>query len=196
LKFVLDDGKAEDESDKSEQASIITEKIDHPFRKKVLVSAFVVNPRAALDDIDDISHGFAREIASRLQASNVAIVKQMPDLLSFSQDGKDAPLKLLRQLSNEFDCHYAVTGEILDSSFVDVSKYYGLWSIKWRHLNVKLRIYDLQSGLVLAEHLVSGRVAKELSIARDKDIIIGRDRAFGTTAFFESPFGKVHRSDD
>ncbi|MET3119095.1 hypothetical protein AAKU64_003334 [Undibacterium sp. GrIS 1.8] len=156
---------------------------DPIVKKKVLATAFVVSKSAKLEDVDDIAHGFPRELISRLALSRKYVTKISPGLLSFNTEVGVPSVKLLRQLGTQYDSQFVISGEVRDDSVITDKKYLGLIENKRRFIDLDIDLYDTTTGVLLSHHTLS-------NIAQ-QDVIIGRDKAFGSGAFLNTTYGKA-----
>lgn len=147
----------------------------------VLLTAFAVNKPAQLQDVDDIAHGFPRELGRRLAQNPGLQVHTSPELLSWDWEQTPPDTKLLNQLANSYGVRYIVAGEIRDAGVQTETNLFGLTQKSTRAMELEVRLYDARSGALIAHQdfskTVNGKVA------------IGRDYVFGGAAFSATPYG-------
>jgi hypothetical protein len=153
------------------------------LKKKVVMTGFAVNVAAQVQDIDDIAQGFPREMLNRLERSGSYIVRQSPNLLSFDLKQTAPTAKMVQQVAAENDAQFVISGEIRNAGIRSDKKFLGLWESRSRHIEVEFSIYDGLSGAFLSRHLLY-RPAED-------DSKVGRDKPFGSVAFYATSFGKA-----
>lgn len=156
---------------------------EHIIKKKILATAFAVNKPAQVQDIDDIAQGFPRELLRRLENSKEFLTRSSPNLLSFTLQQEHPGVALVRQVANEHDSQFVISGEIRNAGLLTEKKFFGLWTTRKRHLEIELAVYDGLSGALLARH----------TLQKQADDIgqVGRGQAFGSAAFFAGSYGKA-----
>lgn len=152
-----------------------------PARNGVLLTGFAVNQPAQMQDIDDMAHGFPRELARRLQARQAWPVRTSPDLLSWDWRQGAPSAGLLSQTATLYDSRFIVSGEIRNAGVYIQKRFFGLWETKKRSVEVEIHVYDARSGGLLARHDFARTV--------DGDVYIGREQVFGGAGFVATPFG-------
>lgn len=168
----------------SVRESLITNReTGHIIKKKILATAFAVNKPVQVQDIDDIAQGFPRELLRRLENSKEFLTRSSPNLLSFTLQQENPSVALVRQVANEHDSQFIITGEIRNAGLHIEKKFFGLWTTRKRHLEIELAVYDGLSGVLLARH----------TLQKQADDIgqVGREQVFGSAAFFAGSYGKV-----
>nr|WP_315472262.1 flagella assembly protein FlgT middle domain-containing protein [uncultured Undibacterium sp.] len=153
------------------------------LKKKVVMTGFAVNVAAQVQDLDDIAQGFPREMLNRLERSGSYIVRQSPNLLSFDLKQTAPTAKMVQQVAAENDAQFVISGEIRNAGIRTDKKFLGLWESRSRHIEVEFSIYDGLSGAFLSRHLLY-RPAED-------DSKVGRDKPFGSVAFYATSFGKA-----
>lgn len=155
----------------------------HVFKKKILAPAFTVSRLGQVQDIEDIAHGFPRELLLRLEKSGVFLVRSSPDLLSFSLQPETPGVNLIKQVAAEFDSQFIISGEIRNAGVQVDKKLMGLWETRTRHMEIELAIYDGVSGALLTRHNLHKQAADQANV--------GRDRPFGSAAFYATTYGQA-----
>lgn len=164
--------------------SLITKfETGHIIKKKILATAFAVAKPAQVQDIDDIAHGFPRELLRRLENSNAVLTRSSPNLLSFTLQQEPATLAMVRQVANEHDSQFILAGEIRNAGLRIEKKYFGLWETRKRQIEIELALYDGVSGAMLARHTLQKQA--------DDSAQVGREQTFGSAVFFASSYGKA-----
>jgi hypothetical protein len=158
----------------------------HIFKKKILATAFTVSSLGQVQDIEDIAHGFPRELLLRLEKSGAFLARSSPDLLSFSLQPETPGVNLIKQVAAEFDSQFIISGEIRNAGVQVDKKFMGLWETRTRHMEIELAIYDGVSGALLTRHNLHKQAADQANV--------GRDRPFGSAAFYATTYGQVINS--
>lgn len=154
-----------------------------PPSTAVVLTGFAVNKPIQLQDVDDIAQGFPREVARRLAQSTSWQIRTAPHLLSFDWQ-QDVPAnKLLNQMGATYASRYVVAGEIRNAGTKIDTNLFGLTQKKTRAIEIDIRIYDTQSGILLARQDFSRTVAG--------DVAVGREHVFGGAAFNSTQYGKL-----
>ena len=157
--------------------------VERVLKKKVVMTGFAVNVAAQVQDLDDIAQGFPREILNRLERSGSYIVRQSPNLLSFDLKQAAPTAKMVQQVAAENDAQFVISGAIRNAGVRSDKQFFGLWESKSRHIEIEFSIYDGLSGAFLSRHLLY-RPAED-------DTKVGRDKPFGSVAFYATSFGKA-----
>lgn len=153
------------------------------LKKKVVMTGFAVSVASQVQDLDDIAQGFPREMLNRLERSGSYIVRQSPNLLSFDLKQSAPTAKMVQQVAAENDAQFVISGEIRNAGIRSDKKFLGLWESRNRHIEVEFNIYDGLSGAFISRHL--------LYRPADDDSKVGRDKPFGSVAFYATSFGKA-----
>lgn len=155
----------------------------HLFKKKVVAAAFDVVKPGQLQDIDDIAHGFPRELLFRLERSGKFLTRSAPSLLGAGVAVDVPNLNIVRQLAEFNDSQFVIAGQVISAESWAVPKFLGLLETKKRLLAVEIYVFDGLSGVLLTRHRFDSVVEKEVAV--------GRDKAFGGTAFFDTAVGRA-----
>ncbi|MFZ6758892.1 flagella assembly protein FlgT middle domain-containing protein [Undibacterium sp. Ji50W] len=154
-----------------------------PPATTVVLTGFAVNKPIQVQDVDDMAQGFPKEVARRLAQNTPWQIRTAPHLLSFDWQ-QDVPSgKLLNQMGATYASRYVVAGEIRNAGTKNDTILFGLMQKKTRAIEVDIRIYDAQSGKLLARQDFSRTVAG--------DVTIGREHVFGGAAFSSTLYGKL-----
>ncbi|GGC99532.1 flagella assembly protein FlgT middle domain-containing protein [Undibacterium terreum] len=153
------------------------------YKKKLVTSAFNIDEPAQVADINDIARGFPRELAERLQRSGKFLVRKADTFLGSGMRGDTPSLKMIRQMADANDSQLVVSGTVRSAEASVEKKYLGLWNTDQRDIEIDLVIYDGATGSQIAEHRVEKRVKK--------DVLVGREKSFGSKNFFSTSLGKA-----
>lgn len=157
-------------------------------KPSVLLTAFAINKPAQVLDMDDVSQGFPRELARRLENSQQFIVRTSPDLLSLDwQQATPPPAKLLRQLSAYYGSRFIIAGEVRNAGSKIETNLFGLTKKETRAIEVELRLYDASQERLISRYDLSRSVTSDIQV----DVGVGRSHVFGGAAFVSTPYGKA-----
>jgi hypothetical protein len=147
-------------------------------KKKVAFVKFDVASSIQVDDIKNILDGLPTEFSSRLEASGEFISSYLHrSISSESEIQKSVDVKLVAE---ESGAQFVVSGRVVDAGARPSQSIFG--SDK-RNFDLEFFVYDgLTGGSVLSRHLVEHVSG---------DVMVGRDKPFGSRAFFETGFGKA-----
>lgn len=157
--------------------------VERVLKKKIVMTGFAVNAPAQVQDLDDVAQGLPREMLSRLENSGSYLIRQSKNLLSYDLKQEAPTAKLVQQIAAENDAQFVVAGEVRSAGIRSDKKYFGLWETRSRQLEIEFAIYDGISGALLARH--------HLQRPAFDDTTIGRDKPFGSVAFFATNYGKA-----
>ncbi|MES2070417.1 MAG: flagella assembly protein FlgT middle domain-containing protein [Pseudomonadota bacterium] len=155
----------------------------HLFKKKVVAAAFDVVKPGQLQDIDDIAHGFPRELLARLERSGKFLTRSASSLLGAGVAVDVPNLHTVRQLAEFNDSQFVIAGQVVSAESWAVPKFLGLLETKKRLLAVEIYVFDGLSGVLLTRHRFDSVVEKE--------VVVGRDKTFGGSAFFATAVGRA-----
>lgn len=158
------------------------------YKKKIVAAAFFIHPAATgqVQDIDDIAQGFPNELVRGLEQSGKFLGRRSPNLLAYASQSEAPSFQLLRQMANENDAQFVVSGTINFAGTSKESKYWGLVTNEKRHIQIDVSVFDAVSGSLIAK--------KRVDKVSDDNAPMGRDISFGSSAFYASPFGRVMRT--
>ncbi|MFZ6748277.1 flagella assembly protein FlgT middle domain-containing protein [Undibacterium sp. Ren11W] len=156
---------------------------EHAYRKKILATAFAVSRLGQVQDIEDIAHGFPRELLLRLEKTDLFLTRNSPSLLAFTMQSETPSINLVKQVAAEFDSQFIIAGEIRNAGVQIDKKYLGLWETRTRHMEIEIAIYDGISGAMLSRHNLHTQAADQANV--------GRDRPFGSAAFYATSYGQA-----
>lgn len=172
-------------ADAEAEANKVSQRI---YRKKIVATAFMVNQPALgqVQDIDDIAQGIPTEIIHRLEQSGDFLGRRSANLLSYSGADEAPSFRLVRQVANENDGQFVLTGAVLHAGSGREPKYWGLWHKDTRYIEVELALYDAVSGALIDKRRVFGET-------KDTDPV-GRGKRFGSASFLKTGFGQAMNS--
>ena len=182
------------------------------YKKSVLLTRFQVANSLQVEDIADIWDGYPLELLHRLEIKGNVVARHstaspFPDPHNLNPDAP-ASRELIRSIAEQNGSQLVISGFILDAAVSGESlrPYFG-WQggetgrrfelgLPWnsvvagirpvaseRRLDVVILIHDGRTGALLNSHRnsaeISGRVA------------VGRNKAFASAAFFDTPFGQA-----
>ncbi|HTD07230.1 flagella assembly protein FlgT middle domain-containing protein [Undibacterium sp.] len=153
------------------------------YKKKIVASAFNIDEPGQVEDINDIANGFPRELLGRLQRSGKFLVRKADSFLGSGVRGETPSLKMIRQLADANDSQFVLSGTVRSAEMSVERKYLGLWNTDLRDIEVELTIYDGNTGSLIATHRLEQRV--------QKNVLIGREKTFGSKNFFSTSLGKA-----
>lgn len=158
------------------------------YKKKIVAAAFFIHPAATgqIQDIDDIAQGFPNELVRGLEQSGKFLGRRSPNLLAYASQSEAPSFQLLRQMANENDAQFVVSGTINFAGTSKESKYWGLVTNEKRHIQIDVSVFDAVSGSLIAK--------KRVDKVSDDTAPMGRDLSFGSAAFYASPFGRAMRA--
>lgn len=164
-------------------AAVANNMPEHAFKKKILATAFAVSRLGQVQDIEDIAHGFPRELLLRLEKTDLFLTRTSPSLLAFTMQSETPGINLVKQVGAEFDSQFIIAGEIRNAGVQIDKKYLGLWETRTRHMEIEIAIYDGISGAMLSRHNLHTQAADQANV--------GRDRPFGSAAFYATSYGQA-----
>lgn len=174
-----------------QQAVTVRESVNNEtriYRKKIVATAFVVNQPALgqVQDIDDIAQGLPGEIIHRLEQTGDFLGRRTANLLAYSDTDEAPSFKLVRQVANQFDGQFVLTGAVLHAGNSREPKYLGLWHRDTRYIEVELALYDAVSGALIDKRRLFGET-------KETDPV-GRGKRFGSASFLKTGFGQAVNS--
>jgi TolB-like protein len=156
---------------------------EHAYKKKILATAFAVSRLGQVQDIEDIAHGFPRELLLRLEKTGLFLTRNSPSLLAYTMKSETPSINLVKQVAAEFDSQFIIAGEIRNAGVQIEKKYLGLWETRTRHMELEIAIYDGVSGAMLARHNLHAQAHDQANV--------GREKPFGSAAFYASSYGQA-----
>ena len=149
----------------------------------VLITGFAVSQPAQFTDVQDVAHGFPRELGKRLEQAQMMKVKLVPELLSVGWEPEAPGKKLLAEMGTLHHARYIVAGTVTNGGQFDIPVLFGLFAKHRRSFDVELMIYDAQTGQRVSHLSFSGLTSG--------DALIGREQAFGGAGFASTAYGKT-----
>lgn len=153
------------------------------LKKKIVMTGFAVKVPLQVQDLDDVAQGIPREMLSRLERSGNFLTRQSKDLLSFDIKQDSPSAKLVKQVAADNDAQFVVAGEVRNAGIRSDKKFLGMWETRSRHIEIEFAIYDGMTGAFLSRHHL-------YRLAEDEGKV-GRDKPFGSVAFYATNFGKA-----
>lgn len=148
----------------------------HAPKKKLAFVQFDVANSIQVDDIKNLLGGLPSELASRLEASGKFLSSYVHRSIPRESDmQKHVALKLIAE---ELGVQFIVSGMIMDAG---VSP--NIFGYEKRNFEIEFSVYDGLTGTrILLRHL--GEHAQG-------DVMVGRDKPFGSHTFFETELGRA-----
>jgi hypothetical protein len=158
---------------------------EHPsYKKKIVATPFHIYKSRQVTDLDDIANGFPRELVRRLENTGKFLTRISKYVFSVEPSRTAIPdINAVKELSGTNDSQFVVSGEILDAGSESEGGALGFFETKKRRFEVEIFIHDGITGAQIAHH--------RLFRSATGDVIVGRDKPFGTSAFFSTDFGKA-----
>jgi hypothetical protein len=153
------------------------------LKKKIVMTGFAVKVPLQVQDLDDVAQGIPREMLSRLERSGNFLTRQSKDLLSFDVKQDSPSAKLVKQVAADNDAQFVVAGEVRNAGIRSDKKFFGMWETRSRHIEIEFAIYDGMTGALLSRH--------HLYRPAEDEGKVGRDKPFGSVAFYATNFGKA-----
>ena len=153
------------------------------LKKKIVMTGFAVKVPLQVQDLDDVAQGIPREMLSRLERSGNFLTRQSKDLLSFDVKQDSPSAKLVKQVAADNDAQFVVAGEVRNAGIRSDKKFFGMWETRSRHIEIEFTIYDGMTGALLSRH--------HLYRPAEDEGKVGRDKPFGSVAFYATNFGKA-----
>lgn len=153
------------------------------LKKKIVMTGFAVKVPLQVQDLDDVAQGIPREMLSRLERSGNFLTRQSKDLLSFDIKQDSPSAKLVKQVAADNDAQFVVAGEVRNAGIRSDKKFLGMWETRSRHIEIEFTIYDGMTGAFLSRH--------HLYRPAEDEGKVGRDKPFGSVAFYATNFGKA-----
>lgn len=153
------------------------------LKKKIVMTGFAVKVPLQVQDLDDVAQGMPREMLSRLERSGNFLTRQSKDLLSFDVKQDTPSAKLVKQVAADNDAQFVVAGEVRNAGIRSDKKFLGMWETRSRHIEIEFAIYDGMTGAFLSRH--------HLYRPAEDEGKVGRDKPFGSVAFYATNFGKA-----
>lgn len=148
----------------------------HAPKKKIAFARFDVANAIQVDDIKNILDGLPSELASRLEASGEFLSTYVHRSIPSESDvQKRVEIKNIAERSG---AQFIVSGLIADAG---VSQ--NIFGFEKRNIEIEFSVYDgLTGARVLLRHLDE---------QAQGDVMVGRDKPFGSRTFFETELGRA-----
>lgn len=148
----------------------------HAPKKKIVFVQFDVANSIQVDDIKNILGGLPSELASRLEASGEFLSTYVQRSIPRASDMQKR--EAIKLLAEESGAQFVVSGMIVDAG---VSQ--GFLGYEKRNFEIEFSVYDALTGTrVLLRHLDEHAQG---------NVMVGRDKPFGSRAFFETGLGRA-----
>lgn len=165
------------------------------YRKKVAATRFHVVNSLQVEDIADIWSGYPLELLRRLETlGGVLPLNSVSSLLPDGQPNPDSPAnrEMVRRIAEQSGSQFVISGVILDAGANSdgVRRAERAWP--WpnfkpepsaRRLEVEIFLHDGLTGVLISRH-------RDSALASEK-VLVGRDKPFASSAFFDTPFGQA-----
>lgn len=182
------------------------------YRKTLTLTRFQVVNSLQVEDIANIWDGYPLELLRRLESGGNIVARHstaspFPDPRNIHPD-TPASRELIRRIAEQSGSQFVISGLILDAAVSDESlrPYFG-WQggetgrrfelgLPWnsvvagirpvateRRLEVAIFLHDGQTGALLKSHRNSMEISGRATV--------GRNKAFASAAFFDTPFGQA-----
>ena len=154
------------------------------YKKKVVATQFSVNVPRQIVDLGDLWNGLPRELMARLEASKQVLPRAVPQGLfaDASQINSDAGRALVRQVAEQQDAQFVISGVVLDAGVALEGGYYGFFKTPKRRFEMDIFVHDGLTGALLGQH--------RLGRAMSGTLKLDRDRPFGSAAFYATDYGR------
>lgn len=140
-------------------------------KKKIVFIQFNVANTIHVDDINNIYDGFPAALSSRLEASGGFLSayssRSIPNATEATQR------EAIIQIAKENGAQFLISGMVINAGI----------SQKTRHIEVELSVYDGFTGTRL--------LLRRLDEQARGDVMVGNNKPFGSSIFFETAFGKA-----
>jgi hypothetical protein len=143
--------------------------IDQPAKKKIVFIQFDVANASQVGDINNIYDGLPAALAARMATSK----KYLATSSRYSLPKSDAASQqqAMTQIAGETGAQFLISGVVLDAGINDGE----------RHIEIELRVYNGFTGTPL--------LSRRFEDKTHDDMRVGRDKPFGSSAFFDTDFG-------
>jgi len=148
--------------------------ISHQYRKKIAATPFFARKQYQVNDIDDISLGFPRELLRRLESKNGFLVRSSREGIATDSTGLNSNYNSIIRIAAQYDCQFVISGEIMDASNSSNNK---------RWFEIEFVIYDGLTGSMIARH--------RLNEAAEGEVNIGHEKTFASKSFLSTAYGQA-----
>lgn len=148
----------------------------HAPKKKIALVQFEVANSIQVDDIKNILDGLPAELGSRLETSGGFLPTYIYHSIPGETDiQKGAAIKLFAEKS---EAQFIVSGTIVDAGVNQ-----NILGYKKRNFEVEFSVYDGLTGTKV--------LSRRLDEYARGDVMVGRNKPFGSRAFFETELGRA-----
>jgi hypothetical protein len=156
----------------------------HAPKKKVAFIPFGVANSIQVDDINNILDGLPSELSRRLEASGEFLPIYV--LRSIPREDNTPQREAVMRIAKESGAQFLVSGTIVDAGASQGSPgIFGtlLGRSRKRHFEIEFTVYDGLTGTRI--------LLRRLDEVAEGDVMVGRDKPFGSRVFFETEFGQA-----
>jgi len=160
-------------------------------KKKVVITQFDVASTIHVNDISNIYDGFPAVLSSRLEASGRFLSAYTGRSIPIETDA--AQREAIIQIAGETGAQLLISGMVVNAAIgherwsvdtpFDGSLKVPFGGYKKRHIEIELSVYDGITGA----RMLSRRLGEQA----EGDVMVGNDKPFGSSIFFETEFGKA-----
>lgn len=140
-------------------------------KKKIVIIQFDVANTLHVDDINNIYDGLPVALASRLDASGDFLSSYTNRAIPIEANAQQR--EAIIQIAGETGAQIFISGRVVNAGI----------SQKTRHIEVELSVYDGFTGTRL--------LSRRLDEQAEGVVMVGNNKPFGSSAFFETEFGKA-----
>jgi hypothetical protein len=152
-------------------------------KKKIAITQFDVANTIHVDDINNIYDGLPIALSSRLEASGEFLSayasRAVPAEVDVSQ--RDAIIQIAAETGAQFLISGMVVNAGTSTGKLSLESPFG--GPKKRHFEIEFSVYDGLTGV----RLLSRRLGEQAQ----GDVMVGNNKPFGSSIFFETEFGKA-----
>lgn len=148
-------------------------------KKKIALTQFDVANTMHVDDINNIYDGLPQVLSSRLEASGEFLPAYTGR--SIPVEAGEAQREAIIRIAEEAGAQFLLSGMVVNAG---ITREKGFWGTTvGRHIEVELAVYDGLTGA----RLLLRRLGKQVY----GDVMVGNDKPFGSSIFFETELGKA-----
>lgn len=151
------------------------------YKKKITATPFLIRKQYQINDIDNLSSGFSRELMRRLADKNEFLTRNSRDVIAMDSNGLRPDPMAMMELAQQNDSQFIVSGEIVDAgNSQDGKRWFGT-DKRWFELD--LVVYDGLTGSLIARH--------RLGEFAEGNVLIGHEKPFASKSFLATPYGQA-----
>ncbi len=157
-----------------------TKKQSHAYKKKVVLTPFVVNqPYRVGTDFSE----FHSEMIQRLESTKSFLVRSSKYSISSNSSGdSEAEMRTsIKQMATNNDAQFVLSGEIFDTAHVPTTSLFERLKGKTRSFEIRVTVYDGLTGVRLSHHRFNKMTKGDVNVESNKP--------FGSAEFFSTNFG-------